>query len=220
MLTVHWDGKLLPDLIGQGKVDRLPVLITYDGNEKMLGIPKIESGSGTNQAFSVHKLLQDWGLPDKVQAVCCDTTSSNMGRFQGACVYLEQILKRDLLYLPCRHHIYEIILRGAFDEKISQSSGPTSGPTISIFKKFQESWPRISKQKFLPGIQDEYVRQSIQCTNEILGLAMQTLQNVKQPREDCREFLELVIIFLGKTPPPPPEVFLFEVQECFTALDG
>ena len=30
---------------------------------------------------------------------------------------------------------------------------------------------------------------------------MQTLQNVKQPREDYRKFLELVIIFLGGTPP-------------------
>ena len=120
-----------------------------------------------------------------------------MGRFQGACVYFEQILQRDLLCLPCRHHIYELILSGAFDEKISQSSGPT----ISIFKKFQESWPKISKQKFIPGIKDEYVRQPIQDTNEVLEFAMQTLQKVKHPREDYREFVELVIIFLGGTPP-------------------
>ena len=144
----------------------------------------------------MHKLLHDWGLSDKVQAVCCDT-SSNMGRFQGACVYLEQILQRDLLYLPCRHHIYEILLRGAFDEKISQSSGPT----ISIFKKCQETWPKISKQKFILGIKEEYVRWSIQDTNEVLEFAMQTLQKVKQTREDYRGFLELVIIFLGGIPP-------------------
>ena len=90
-------------------------------------------------------------------------------------------------------------MRGVFDEKISQSSGPT----ISIFKKFQESWPKISKQKFIPGIKDANIRQSIQDTNEVLQFAMQTLQKVKQPREDYREFLELVIIFLGGTPPSP-----------------
>ena len=88
-------------------------------------------------------------------------------------------------------------MRGAFDKKISQSSRPS----ISIFKKFQESWPKICKQKFIPGIKDEYVRQSIQDTNEVLEFAMQTLQKVKQLREDYREFLELVIIFLGGTPP-------------------
>ena len=60
---------------------------------------------------------------------------------------------------------------------------------------------KISKQIFIPGIKDKYVRQSIQDTNEVLEFAMQTLQKVKQPREDYREFLELVIIFLGGTPP-------------------
>ena len=55
--------------------------------------------------------------------------------------------------------------------------------------------------KCIPGIEDEYVRLSIQDTNEVLEFAIQTLQKAKQPREDYREFLELVIIFLGGTPP-------------------
>ena len=145
VLTVlHWDGKLLPDFIGKIKVDRLPVLITYDGKEKMLRIPKIESGSERTKPLRCTNCCKIGNLPIKYK-LCCDTSSSNMGRFQGACVYLVQILQLDLLYLPCRHHIYEMILRGAFDEKISQSSGPT----ISIFKNFQKSWPKISNQKFI-----------------------------------------------------------------------
>jgi len=29
----------------------------------------------------------------------------------GAYVLLEQLLEREIIYLPCRHHIYEIILK-------------------------------------------------------------------------------------------------------------
>ena len=51
---------------------------------------------------------------------------------------------------------------------------------------------KISQQNFIRGIEDEYVHQSVQSTDEV-----QTLQKEQQPREDYRE---LVIIFLGRTP--------------------
>lgn len=38
-LTVHWDSKLLPDLVGREKVDRLPVIITGIDAECLLGAP-------------------------------------------------------------------------------------------------------------------------------------------------------------------------------------
>ncbi|XP_011704858.1 PREDICTED: uncharacterized protein LOC105460119, partial [Wasmannia auropunctata] len=123
-ITVHWDGKMLPALMGKEQVDRLPVLISYKGSEKLLGIPAISSGTGNKQACAVYELLNEWELCDKVQALCFDTTASNTGCLQGASVLLEQKIGRDLLYLPCRHHIYEIILRSVFDEKISASTGP------------------------------------------------------------------------------------------------
>ncbi|XP_044597459.1 uncharacterized protein LOC123274025 [Cotesia glomerata] len=50
--VVHWDGKLLSDIVGTETVDRLPVLLTSSGSEQLLGIPKINSGSGIEQAFS------------------------------------------------------------------------------------------------------------------------------------------------------------------------
>ena len=40
-LVVHWDGKILPEISGLGEVDRLPVLVSEDGMEKLLGISKI-----------------------------------------------------------------------------------------------------------------------------------------------------------------------------------
>jgi len=85
-LTVHWDGKLLPDLIGTEKVDRLPVIVTGTEIEHLLGVPKLASGTGQAQADIVITCLDDWNLREKVKGLCFDTTSSNTGHFNGACV--------------------------------------------------------------------------------------------------------------------------------------
>lgn len=42
-LLLHWDGKILPEIFGVGDVDRLPVLVSGDGLDKLLGVPKLAS---------------------------------------------------------------------------------------------------------------------------------------------------------------------------------
>lgn len=95
-ITVHWDGKLLPSMTNKEQVDRIAIIVTYDGCEKLIGIPKLSSGSGKNQALSVFQVLEEWNLIDQVQVLCCDTTASNTGRLNGACILLEQELNRNL----------------------------------------------------------------------------------------------------------------------------
>jgi hypothetical protein len=97
-VTVHWDGKLLPSLTNKELVDRLPIVLSYNGGEKLIGVPQLSSGSGKNQALSIYKALEHWEVVDKVQAFCCDTTASNTGRLNGACIFLEQELNKNILY--------------------------------------------------------------------------------------------------------------------------
>ena len=66
--------KLLPALTGVEKVDRLAIIVTFQGKEQLLGVPEIQTSSGEEQA---------------------------MGAYQA-----EKLFNRDLLYLPCRHHIF------------------------------------------------------------------------------------------------------------------
>jgi len=47
------DGKILPEIFGQGKVDRLPVLVSGDGTEKLLGVPKLAAGTREQEAEAV-----------------------------------------------------------------------------------------------------------------------------------------------------------------------
>src|SRR6218665_2537512 len=124
-LVVHWDGKLLQDLTGKEHVDRLPVLVSGHGVNKLLGVPKLTSGKGENTAAAVYTLLQDWSVADRVKAMCFDTTSSNTGHRAGACILLKQKLERHLLYLACRHHIMKLILAAAFKAVMGVTSCST-----------------------------------------------------------------------------------------------
>jgi len=40
-LTWYWDGKLMKDLPSKEQNDPLPILISGDGVEQLLGIPKL-----------------------------------------------------------------------------------------------------------------------------------------------------------------------------------
>lgn len=77
--TLHWDGKLLPEMTGSSKVERLPVIITGLNCNQLLGVPKLNKSTGFNQTEVIFQLVQEWNLTDKVGALCFDTASVNTG---------------------------------------------------------------------------------------------------------------------------------------------
>lgn len=98
-----------------------------------MGAPHILSGASSEICSAVYDELENWGLLEKIQGFLFDTTASNSGRLNCTCVLLEQKLGRNLLFLACRHHIFEIILQAAF---IEAKFAPSSGPDIPLFKRF------------------------------------------------------------------------------------
>lgn len=186
---------MLPDLIGRAMVDRIAVLVTYDGSSKLLGVPKIQVSSGQNMAEVVHKLLVDWGISDRVAAMSFDTTSSNTGDKSGACFLLQQRLNSKPVMLACRHHMYEIVLRSIFELKVA----PSKAPDVPFFQRFAKAWPDINQTNFQSGLEDESIRMVItndEC-EDIKSFCFVKLTE-KQPRSDYREFLKLVLVFLGE----------------------
>lgn len=196
-LVVHWDGKLLQDLTGKHNVERLPILISGHRVNKLLGVPKLASGTGENTASAISAALQNWGLADHVKAMCFDTTSANTGHRAGACILLEQKLGRCLLRLACRHHILELVLGAAF----SAVMGSSLGPEVPLFKRFQAQWKGINESVFHSGMTDQSVKIRLQPTrHNLLAFYHDQLQKT-QPRDDYLELIELAIIFLGEVPP-------------------
>jgi hypothetical protein len=135
-VVLHWDSKLLPDLMSKENINRLPVIVTALNIERLLEVPALSSGTRKEISFSVHNLLQEWGLVDKIQAFVFDMTASNSGRLNGACILLEELLNRDILFFVCRHHIFKLVLHAVFSyTKLTVMNGPD----IPLFKKFKNN---------------------------------------------------------------------------------
>lgn len=76
-----------------------------------------------------------------------------VGIHKGTCVLIEKELNRKLVWLPCRHHVMEIILRGVFEVYWNT----TSGPNVPIFGRFKNSWDKLDQSKYKSGMEDEIV---------------------------------------------------------------
>jgi len=62
-LLLHWDMKLLSDIAGTKEtIDRIAVVVTGDGVEKLLAVPKIRRGAGEEQAAACIKTMDDWQI--------------------------------------------------------------------------------------------------------------------------------------------------------------
>ncbi|KAL5247223.1 hypothetical protein ACHWQZ_G019171 [Mnemiopsis leidyi] len=81
---IHFDWKLLSDLGGFGKVNRLAVVLVQEEENKILCITKTESLSERTEAETLKKSLDSWGIADEIFAVGFDTTSSNDRSLQGS----------------------------------------------------------------------------------------------------------------------------------------
>jgi hypothetical protein len=196
-LVVHWDGKMLRDLTGNETIDRLPVLVSGIGISQLLVAAKLQSSTGQAQAAAVYGALNNWGIKDRVRAMSFDTTSSNTGLANGACVLLEKMLGINLLSLACRHHIFELVIGAVFKECM----GSSQAPQVLMFKRFQSRWQAIDQTNYATGMDDEEVAALLLDVREdLLQFAECQLRNA-QPRDDYREFLELSMIFLGGVPP-------------------
>jgi hypothetical protein len=199
-LILHWDGKIMDDLTGPGpgreRVDRLPILVSGQNVIKLLSVPKLHDGTAVTMAHAVVENMDEWGLRNRIQGLCFDTTSSNTGVNGGVCILLETEIGRQLLNLACRHHISEIVL-----EKVFSLHDVSKSPNIEVFSHFRDFWPRIDQASFSTAMDDEITAAVIiPWKYDIMEFAVAQLNEV-QPRDDYRELLELCIIFLGGIPP-------------------
>ena len=195
-LAVHWDGKLLPPSDGVGgQVDRLPVLVSGHGVQKLLAVPKLATGTALACADAVFTALEDWDLLGRVKSLCFDTTAVNSGLSRGACTLLEQKLERDVLHLACRHHVYELVL----EKVVLTCLGPSSGPEIQLFKRFQQQWDFLDRESLEP-LEDAEMPLALLESRDDLLITFGRLLDQRHPRDDYQELLELSVVVLGGVP--------------------
>ncbi|KAG0720204.1 hypothetical protein GWK47_006894 [Chionoecetes opilio] len=111
--------------------DRIAVVATGQNFEEILGVPVAQDGTGQEVARTVFQEVKRVGAREQIIGLSFDTTALNSGMLAGACVHLENLLGRFLLWLACRHHLLEVVLKHVFEK----CCGPSTGPEIPTFKR-------------------------------------------------------------------------------------
>ena len=208
-LVVHFDTKKVDqiedDLYVNRTVERLALNVSSPDVEKLdvlLGIFEIDSSKGENQANAVWEALCSWDIIDQIIGFCCDTTSSNTGKYAGVCASLSTSLSNLQLYFMCRHHIYEVHISHILKPVL----GATRGPAKGLYSNLHNVWPSLTENvNSLKNI----VKFSWESPHIIPGsllynLAIEdkefcitALNRNTFPRGDYRYLCELVAFFLG-----------------------
>jgi len=158
-----------------------------DGSTKLLGVPKLASGSGRASTEAVLELLKSWECDSQVIGMCFDTTASNTGRLNGTYKLLETAINRNLLWMACRHHMFEVLLSDAFGVCL----GPSTGPDILLFKRFKDKWSKLVHHQPLPRLVP-----LVSACDRLKEFIAEQLQ-LGHPRDDYREFLHLEASMIG-----------------------
>lgn len=193
---LHFDGKKTSDFFGHDHEQRLAVLVSSGEDYQLLGIPELKAETGKEMAQAMYNLIVEWGIKDSIMAVCADTTNSNTGRGKigGAIFHLEKLLGREILYFACRHHVYEVLLRAAFESKF----GKTTGPDVPLFAQFKKAWGTFDHKKYETGIKSKRVKSVLKdSVDGLLEFCSEQLEK-NFDRADYKELLELTLLFLGK----------------------
>ncbi|KAG0727763.1 hypothetical protein GWK47_033974 [Chionoecetes opilio] len=186
-LIVLWDGKLMQNLTTKKNVERLPILVSGNGTVQLLNVLKLPNGTGSEMAKAVVGALEDWDLTERIGGMSFDTTSSNTGRNNGACVLIEQQLKK--------YHHWKFIDRSQFEPG---DSHPHVRPLLDPVEKnwFQST---LINHK---GLRDDY-RELLELTVIFLGqeLVALALFDPLVTVEEKRQILTSLHITVGDESP-------------------
>lgn len=200
--VVHWDSKLIKDLSGRTQ-ERVAVLVSGSPNNppKLLGISSIENATGTAQHDAVIELLDEWNVTKQIVALVFDTTASNTGKYKGCAAVIEKTLGHQILWLACRHHIYELHIKHVAEA----ITGKTISPSESLFKKFQSEWDSLDQStddlRLFDWNNEQLDQDLIDHAKDVLNWALDCLEKKTFPREDYLELTELTVVFLGGSLP-------------------
>ena len=93
--------------------------------------------------------------------------------------------------------------------------GPSSGPNIPLFQRFQQYWLKVNQGNFKP-LDD--IRMKIplvqELQNEVIAFLKENL-HVKMPRDDYKEIMDLCLLILGKLPDQEEKNYYFKIPGAY-----
>lgn len=175
VVQIHWDGKTVRNITDNRKLEeRIAIKVVCDGREQVMGCP-VSRKKAADVSDAIYQLIVDWDLAEFVVSLCFDTENVNSGRHTGVAVRLERMLGRSLQFFPCRHHIYELVLKLVYQFFM----GETKADTVKLFSDFKAAWDGIDQSQYSAGILDEEVAVALrpQLRSELKGFILDKLNN-------------------------------------------
>ena len=209
-VVVHFDTKILKRYDWEKGISKYEDRIAISASSPesgpldfLLGILKVESSKGSDQAIAIQTMLEYYEMSDQIIGLCSDATSSNTGKNKGAVsIIISYALKRPVLWLMCRHHIYERHMAHVMKEIF----GPTSSPSKKLYVILQKLWPQIYEDvnKFERIVKFDWSQDAFRPGSLLFKLALDTKEfcitalykNTFQ-RGDYKYLCELMAFFLG-----------------------
>ncbi len=93
---------------------------------------RLRSFKGSDQAHVILNLLDYNEVVDHMFAICCDTISSKTGAFSGAISVLTKAQNIFILWILCRHHIYEVRISHFLEELTGKIQKAQGGVFLSV----------------------------------------------------------------------------------------
>ena len=177
--------------------ERLPTLLSGICGTKLLGIPpfphKSSEKAGTLIANAKVKLLENWNCINSPCGMVFDTTSANTGHKTAGCVAVQELLKKELLWFACRHHIGEVLLKhvwGALKVEVPKK------PEATVFERFKENFDNLTHSD-ISGLDFPLIDEQLaDMKNKITELCKMLLKQ-KFTRGDYKELVTLVLLYLS-----------------------
>lgn len=203
VLIVYFDGKAIHQFHDKIKSVKKRISVIAGSpllpSDQVLGVPFTPSNSGKDQKKVVMEKLEEWGIESYICGLGFDTTSDNTGRKNGAVVLIEKALGRPILWLACPHHFYEVHVKKAARFFL----GETTNPEETTYKRLKDDWNKILENNIDYDDLEVFDWKKWRGTylakraREVLAYLQSLLENNTFPREDLKELLILVLVWLG-----------------------
>lgn len=178
------------------------MLVGNQENIKFLGTPAYHLGTdekcGKIISRETIKFLETWKCSQYIVSMTFDTTSSNTGHLSAACIEIQTVVGKTLIWAACPHHIGELILTRIFNDlKIEAPKSPEVS-LFSRFKKYFEHLPHSSNMEISKISTEDHNQQATifiqQCTEETIDLLG---AKTNYSRDDYKEFGQLCLLYMG-----------------------
>ena len=199
LLSLGWDGKLIMDMSNKKHEMESIVVCGAPGYTEGKIIDVIEltdedgrpTSTGLAQADAVFDSVEEWGVSDRIVAFNFDTTASNTGHTSGAAIRLNYRFNRPVLYLACRHHVFDLLAKNTFYKVV----GYDPSPDVLMFKRMKEVFSSLDTSGSFMMFDVDNKDELIELYTNIL-----TKENVNGElfvRQDYRELAEIALVMVG-----------------------